>query len=188
MRKTAVLLLAALSACATTTPADRATGTAPRTATIHQSGTPLQSRLFVELPSEYSAVTEEIPAPPAQAWQALVNVYGDLGIPVTSVDQATRQIGNAGFDVKRQMAGQPVSRWLDCGRGAGGVIRADRDRIHALIISTIIANPDGSSTVRTGIQARAHDESANANNAVPCTSNGMLERHIATRVKTRLDG
>ena len=132
-------------------------------------------------------VSHGIEASPAAAWDALVQVYGNLGIEIAGLDNGTRVITNPDLTVSRRIGGERLSRYLDCGSGSiGGA--ADTYRIKMNILSHVEANPDGKSTVHTTIQAVANNPEGTSNTRIPCASTHQLEHRIAAAVAELLGG
>jgi hypothetical protein len=75
----------------------RVMGSANRAGTIAMgvTGTPATARSFSVL------------APAADVWRALPAAYESLGIPISTMDSATCTLGNAGFNVRRQLGSTP---------------------------------------------------------------------------------
>jgi hypothetical protein len=128
----------------------------------------------------------KIGASPDQVWNALHAVYTDLGIPVETIDLQNRRLGNVAFVQRRQLGGQPLSRYFDCGTNAFGAARADSERIQLHVTSHVAA--DGTdSEVTTDVRATALSGAASGT-AVNCRSRGSLEAAIENRLRRLIPG
>lgn len=115
-------------------------------------------------------------------FEAVVQVYQDLGIEVAGVDPQAMAVSNPDLLVTRRIAGERVSRYLECGSGVlGGA--ADRMRIQMSILTQAEARPDGTSRLHTTIQAVGNNPEGTSNTRVPCSSNHQLELRIAAAVE-----
>jgi hypothetical protein len=122
-------------------------------------------------------IVREVAAPPQRAWAALVFVYDQLKIPVALRDTARHYLGNLHFTRMRSLAGQPLSRFVECGNDMTGS-RADKYRVHLAILSRIDSLPDGRSRVRSAAVAGAEDVMGAAKEPIACGSTGALETRI----------
>jgi hypothetical protein len=119
------------------------------------------------------------------AWAALKVVYGELGIPVTTLVDAQRLIGNEGYRVRRRIGRLAMQDVLDCG-GSQGMPNAETYDIWLTISSTVAGNPKGGAILLTRIDATAKSPTFNRNQSVSCASQGVLEKAIAEAVRTRV--
>src|SRR5690606_18809380 len=102
-----------------------------------------ESGQYVELPSDTRAVAAEIPVEAWQAWPRLVEVYGELGLPVATIQSAELRIGNPNFVIRNQIAGLRAARAFDCGRGRGGALVAELYPIHVSLHTRLIPSEAG---------------------------------------------
>jgi hypothetical protein len=128
-----------------------------------------------------------ISASPDAVWDALVQVYADVGIEIAGADPGTRSLNNPNFVLSRRLGGQRLSRYLECGSGSIGGF-ADHFRIQMSILSQVEAKPDGLSTLHTTIQAIGDNPEGTSNTRVPCSSTHQLERRIAAEVGELVGG
>jgi hypothetical protein len=126
-------------------------------------------------------VVREIPAPPHRAFAALAVVYDQLKLPVTLRDGSRRLLGNLHFIRMRNFAGQPLSRFIECGNDMTGS-RADKYRVHFAILSRIDSLPDGRARIRSSVVAGAEDVMGSAKEPIACGSTGALEARIINLV------
>lgn len=138
----------------------------------------------IQLQSEVLENQKMIPAPPAQVWRKLLEVYRELELPLARVDSAGMTISNPTFEVRRQLAGRSLSTHLNCGINLTGEI-ANQRRIRMTLVSSVRAVADGS-TVNTSLQAGALADGGASADAVACSSRGALEETIVSRVRGKV--
>jgi hypothetical protein len=126
-----------------------------------------------------------IAAAPATVWLAVKKAYTDFDIPVTVENQASHEIGNNNFMKTRQMAGASMTSWINCGAGITGD-KAAEYRIYASLITDVISDNKGGTTVRTMFTTTARDMSGGSSDRIVCASTGRLEQAIVDRVNTTL--
>src|ERR1700742_4792946 len=107
----------------------------PRQPTIFQSAE--TGTILGEAPH---AATIEIAAPPATVWLAVKSVYLEMEIPITVENPGAHQIGNPNFIKSRQMAGQSMVNWVNCGSSMTGE-KASTYRMYLSLLSSV--NGDG---------------------------------------------
>lgn len=181
---TAVLLVLA-SGCRSLNESDPTTRGAPKTTTITGTTGGMDRGMFVELPEDYHAPSAPLEAAPAKAWSEVMQVYTELAVPVTRLDNQRMQIVSQGFNVQRRFLGAAASKYFDCGVGMAGMRRADTYRIMGVLQTIITPTEGGHSQILTSLRARGFDETGGSANAVPCTSTGELEKYIANAVALR---
>lgn len=120
----------------------------------------------------------EVPRTPAQLWPELVEAYGGMEIEVSQYDTTAFLLGTAGMALPdRRLAGELVSRSLDCGRTVTGVPVADRYSVTLQVFTQLLPSSDGTE-VRSVVTGRALSPTTN-DAAVRCVSTGYLEGRIA---------
>jgi len=132
-------------------------------------------------------VSHGIEASPDAAWDALVQVYRNIGIEIAGQDNGRRVINNPDLRVTRRLGGERLSRYLECGSGSIGGF-ADRFRIQMNILSQVEESPEGLSTLHTTIQAVGDNPEGTSNTRVPCSSTHQLEHRIAAEVEALVGG
>jgi len=121
-------------------------------------------------------------APIDSAWAALKSVYSELGIPVTTLVDASHLIGNEGFKVRRRIGKVPMQRILDCG-GAQGMPNAETYDIMMSISSNFVKNPKAGFNLITRIDASGKSANFSREASVICASLGELEKLIGEMVR-----
>ena len=173
-----LVLVLALVGCA---PAQQHSDeTTPRQAAIYSSketGTILGERP--------RAVAATIAVAPAAAWLAVKKVYTDFEIPVTVENPSARQIGNQNFYKTRQMAGRPMTDWVDCGSGMTGP-KASSYRIYISLLTDVIPDGQGGARVQTTFVPMGQDMMGNSTDRIACGSTGRFEAFFLDKVKAAL--
>jgi hypothetical protein len=172
MRRAFLLLL--VSGCASAgTPSTEVPSRQPTILVDPQAGTILGER-----PRAESAT---IAAPPSVVWAATKKVYGALGVPLTVDDPAGHQLGNANFYASRQFAGQPMTKFVDCGNGMTGQ-KAATYRIYMSLITVVESDGGSGSRVHTTFVALGQDVSEGSTDRIACGTKGTLEQLVLDQI------
>jgi len=153
---------------------------APRQAAIFTS--PETGTLLGERPRGTVAV---IAAPPDSVWLAVKKVYGDFEIPVTVENPSVHQLGNPNFYKTRQLAGQSMVQFVDCGSGMTGPKSASY-RIYISLLTDVMADGKGGTTVQTTFVPKGLDPNGTSGEQIPCGSTGRFEAYLLDRVRAAL--
>jgi hypothetical protein len=114
-------------------------------------------------------------------WEVLPTVYEEMGVPVETIDIESNVVGNIEFDVRRRLAGEPMSRLLDCGAGAFSAPLADRYLIRMSLTTGVSESENETSIITTRLAASASNPAVSGG-PVNCSTTGRLEQAIADRV------
>ena len=169
-------------------------GCAPRGTPSSPSATPDLTTVFVESPAQRSArvidlrrqstVAERaVGGSLSEVWAILPAVFAQLEIATTRVNSEEGVMGNPSFRARR-VEGQRMSTYLDCGRSFGRDY-ADHYAVTLAVLVQLVPSPDGTTLVRTVLDAYAHDPSRSGG-AVHCIAWGSLERRIGELVVEKL--
>ena len=131
--------------------------------------------------------TAAFAAPMEKVWRALVSSYAEAGIEPTISDPGAGRHGSAAFVVPRRLLDKPIWQYFDCGVGLNGRL-AENGRITALIITTLLPQPDGTTTASTQVTASLRRTDSATNTLLNCESTGALEEFLRTAIAKRLRG
>ncbi|CAN5715654.1 hypothetical protein BH23GEM6_BH23GEM6_24530 [soil metagenome] len=179
MRTLAFLSVLALAGCAST--GGEATPT--QTVRIVDAGGGA-----TQLPTSRTIVaqTARVPFSPESVWRVLPQVYESLALPVTQRDASSQTLGNQGLRLRRQLGGERLSRYLDCGR-TQGVPSADTYDVFLTVNTRVQPGEAGTATLQTHVHASARSVSFSTG-VVECSSTRALEEKIVERVTAKLQG
>jgi hypothetical protein len=139
----------------------------------------------VDLPPEGGVHATQIRGTPQEIFPHLILVYEELGIPVETIESAAYLLGNAAFRARRQIAQIPMGRIVDCGFSVTGA-RANTDMITFDLKTQIRATGPNNVVVETIFTAIARSTGGSSGAPMNCTSQGALERRIASGVQDRI--
>ncbi|MBL0169178.1 MAG: hypothetical protein IPP90_00405 [Gemmatimonadaceae bacterium] len=180
MRCVLLLSLALLPACASSS-GGSASAPSSRPATQTMGSADVGS-LTVSATS--TADVTHLPNTVDAVWRILPSVFDSVGIPVTTIDQARKSIGNAGYKTRARLGKAPLSRYLDCGNTQIGP-NADSYDVFMSVITTV--SPEGASGAMLTTIVDAQSRPVTYNQAYSrCSSKGGIEIRIADLVKARL--
>lgn len=118
-------------------------------------------------------------------FHAAAQVMRELGIKFEVSDSLRGAVGLANVVHRRRFAGQPISKWLDCGTGFMG-LNADNWRVRITAFAFGIGTDPRHSTLKVAILAGGRDIAGNSTEEFPCASTGAFEKMFAERVRLRL--
>jgi hypothetical protein len=113
---------------------------------------------------------------------ALTTVFNELKIPVQLNDPKQGLLNNLNAEVSRRLGGQPMSRYIDCGRGFSGN-NADVYRITLAVSAWLEPNVGEPKNLMIAIAASGRDPAGSKSAYSVCTSRGALEKRIGERVQ-----
>jgi hypothetical protein len=163
-------------------------GASPQTTAISIGGdatTGAGSTVLVTSHREMRGSTHRVEAMIDEVWRVLPAVYQELGVPVGTVNTATRTLGNSDVTLNRTLAGDRVSRYLNCGSGQTGQPLADQYRVQATLLTVLHPEADGTTRVETRLNGTAANR-ATSGNAIACGTTGRLEARIAQALALRV--
>jgi hypothetical protein len=145
----------------------------------------LKEGTVTRIQPDVDRVSNEIPAPPDAVFEALAQVYDELGIEIAGMDPNARALNNPNLKVSRRLGGERLSNYLSCGSGLTGAF-ADRFPVQMNILSSVSPLADGGSMINTTIQAFGVNPEGTSNTRVPCGSTYQLEYRIAAMVAEKV--
>jgi hypothetical protein len=133
--------------------------------------------------SETARITVDFPMD--QVWSAMKSAYDSLGVPVTSMDQASHTLGNNSMRVRRRLGDVPMSKYVNCGN-VQGVQSADAYEMVGSIV-TRLDSPDGPSRTRmtTLVDFQGRPMTI-ASEFTRCTTTGQIEKRLSELVAAQL--
>jgi hypothetical protein len=143
--------------------------------------------LVVERYTERGAVHHRMLATADATWSALTDAYRDLGMEIGSMNTSTRTVGNMQLSARRTLAGEPLSRFFECGTTPVGAPRTNTHRLEIRIQSRVVAEGAEHSRIESELHAVAYPVGTSTRPA-DCVSKGTLEDRIASAVVLRLYG
>jgi hypothetical protein len=177
----ALVLAGAMAACApaTRSPLDR--HEADRTITV-QTDT---WRTDVSLRYRDDVAIVDVPAPRREVWEPLRLAWAEIGLPEPVVDRSGYGLTLANHALTRRLGRTSLSNFLNCGTSVSGQV-ADTHRIR-LSVRTMLeeVSPDGTE-IHTRVDAVATPIAGGSTASSVCSSRGVLEAQLASRVKYHL--
>jgi hypothetical protein len=128
--------------------------------------------------------THTLAVTPDQVWKLLPGVLDALGIPVGTLEPASRTIGNSGLKIRGRLRGVPLSRYIDCGNSTQIGPNADSYDVNLVFLAEV-RPAQGGSTVRVTLQAVAKPVNF-AQDYSQCSTKGMLESRFFDILSARL--
>lgn len=177
MRQAMVAACAVLAACASS---GQQLNDAPREATTSVETYSSAGTINMRTTRSDPTASFAIAAPPDRVFRTLSSVYEDLGLKVNVLDTDRRRLGVEGGRIRRQLGGERLSRYLECGERLGGRVAETDDVTFTLLTQVIV---DGqSSTLHTLVDAQARPIGVSGN-PIQCATTGALEQRIVALVR-----
>jgi len=129
-------------------------------------------------------VSIALPVPARESFLATRQVLFELGIPAPTADSARGYLINGRFIKARNLAGSPLSTYLNCGLGLTGP-NADTFRVTMAVAAFVTAASPTTSRLRVLLLAGAESTEGVSKSAVACSTSGVLENRILQNVKLR---
>ncbi len=149
-------------------------------------------RLRVQLPAYRSPVIMdtlvmpvEHEVPYAAAWAAAERVFNDLKIPRDKRDSAQGILAATRYTKSSSMAGQPMSRFMNCGMGMTGP-NADHYRISMAVAALLTPVSATRTRVGVGLAASGMNMQGASTDPVMCGSSGRFESDFLARLAKAL--
>ena len=113
---------------------------------------------------------------------ALESTFAELKIPIETRNPKAGLLHNLNAEVTRRLGNEPLSRYLDCGRGFSGN-NADVYRISLAVSAWIEPATGEPQRLLVAVAASGRDPSGSHSAYAACTSRGALEQRVAARVQ-----
>jgi hypothetical protein len=179
MRDVSLFILLGLMGCASGTTIERPA--TPQTVRVSGSAA---GNLSVGMNATTDAKVTRVTAAPADVWRVLPGVFDSFAIPLSSVDDKTRVLGNTGFNLRRKLGSIPLPRLIDCGTTQGGPSAETYD-IRLSVLTQVTAGENGGSSITTTVDAMGRPV-AFSGEYVRCTTTGSLETRIIDAIQAQL--
>lgn len=128
----------------------------------------------------------EFDAAPASVWPALAAAVRGLDPALAEVaDSTVGLVAGPGVVAFRRLAGDAMSRWLDCGTGMTGP-QANTSRVTLAFAAILDPLPGNRSRLGLALTASALDRSGSTSVAVQCNTFGTLEAAVIEATERRL--
>jgi hypothetical protein len=176
MHRNLTLSVLVLAGCASQGTASLGTGST-RSAELVTS---TEARYRVEM-SSAGTPTVNVPAAVERVWAALPEAFGALGLSGEVLDAGRRVYGIPELTVRRRLAGEPVSRSLNCGARAG-IANADSYSVRVTIRTQVQSDGEGGSRVRIEVEGSARAPGG-SDPWVRCGSTNELEIRIEDEIR-----
>jgi hypothetical protein len=173
-----------LAACAASPAPSRP---APRGEDVVRSANP-GTTFSMEMRLNHTDATmlDTVAAAPDRAWAELPAVFQALALPINAADPRDHRLSTIGFKPYR-IEKQPLSRYLDCGRGIMAGEYADSYEVVLSVDARLVpARYDPARTVLESTVAADARPRAEAGNPVHCQSKGTLEHRLHDLLAQRL--
>ena len=112
------------------------------------------------------------------------SVYDSLGVTVSTIDPASKTIGNPGYKIRQKLGKAPLSRYIECGTTQIGP-NADSYDVMLSVLSTVTAEGAQGAVLTTTVEAQAKPVTYNQGYS-RCSSKGAIEKRISDLVNARL--
>jgi hypothetical protein len=143
-----------------------------------------ESNITYRLSNDDRGVTHYVNASPEETWKVLLQVYGDLQIPATSIDAADKRIVGAEPRAPHRLGDQPLRAYIDCGSSMSGP-RVDTYDV-SFSLASALASAGDSTAVHSRLTASARSREGVSGVPVDCVSTGKLEERVAALVRQKL--
>ena len=131
---------------------------------------------------------KELKAAPGKVYEATLQAFGSLDIPVGNTASTAGIIGSERFERMRVLGGTMLSKSFDCGEGPAGP-KANTYRLQIAVAAYVTPIP-GSNATRLGLAVVAEGRDPTGPYATPrqCASTGALETRIVEKVRQLTGG
>ena len=126
----------------------------------------------------------DVRATPAKVYEATLEAFAALDIPVGNTVSTAGIIGSERFHRMRSFAGDLLSKSFACGEDPTGP-NADSHRIEIAVVAYVSPAPTGGSGTRLGLAVVAQGREPTGPYRTPrgCASTGAIERKLYRRIE-----
>jgi len=178
MRPFTILLVLAVSACASSGPKPESEIARPTERIV------ASDNQGVIRSSVAPNARTTIDVPPGRALAVIKSVYDELGIPSAAVDAASGTITAPSFFKTRKLGNANLSMYFNCGDSLDGNI-ADNYRLYRTVVSAVRSDGKGGTEIETAVTGVAANMGGASSGKIPCGSTGRLEERIQNGVRQK---
>lgn len=121
---------------------------------------------------------------PDMVWPHVLAVYAELKLEPTSVDSKAHTVDVGGQTIRRELGGERLSRYFDCGRSLSAA-KADSYLVTVVVHTELRPMDESTTAVVSRASATARDLGTGTDR-VACASTGRLEKLIGASVSHRV--
>lgn len=129
----------------------------------------------------------QLPFSRATTYKALIAVFNELKLSGVEGDSAGGRVSAPTFYRQGDFAGRQISSWLSCGDSMTGP-NADNYRVYMYLMSTVTAEGENASSIRSVLLGGAVNVSEGSRQAMPCESTGRFEVNLHKMVLKKAAG
>jgi hypothetical protein len=131
------------------------------------------------------ASKREVKGPRDKVLAAITATFAEYDLPAEGIDPTISRVPNRRVMRRGKLGKQPISRYLDCGRGFAGN-HADVYRI--VVSSAAWPEPDTGdvATIKVAIIGAGQDPAGASKGFVQCHTRGFFEPEFARKVQARV--
>ncbi|HKN58789.1 MAG TPA: hypothetical protein VJV97_08035 [Gemmatimonadaceae bacterium] len=174
MRRVALIGIVAALGCASS---NTAPGAAPAETARVIGSTAEGAMHAISTGSAPIAGQSMISAPVMKVWNAVPAIFDSLGIAPTTIDATSFTFGNRGLQIRRQLSGVRLSKYIDCG-SAQSRPSADFYDVNLSVVTQLAAADSANTKVVTTVDAMGRPV-AFSGEYIRCATTGEIESRIS---------
>jgi hypothetical protein len=122
-----------------------------------------------------------VAGPVGKLWNAIPAIFDSLGIAPGTVDPAAHMFGNRGLQIRRQLGGVRLSKYIDCG-SAQARPSADFYDVNLSVVTQLAPVDSANTKVVTTVDAMARPVSFSGE-YIRCATTGEIESRISSMLQ-----
>ncbi len=144
---------------------------------------PRAGRFSTVISSDAARAPDTLAVSSDKVWAALIQVYADLGIPLTVADTENHVLGALRVVQRKPVGGVRLSRLLECGESAYGP-NAERYTVQFTALTAMQSVGEKRTAIDTRVVGTATATGSSA--GVACASSGVLEEKLTAMLRSVL--
>lgn len=180
MRRSSVLLLVALTGCASG--GLETGGSGPSTTRMDTGGGSFE----VTAARNERVTSQDVLAPVERVWGALPSAFQALGLQGGAINEKERLFGTPLLRSRGRIAGERAALFLSCGPTPIGAPAANSYDLESVVRAAIATNPDGTTRLEVQLEATAAPPAGSTRTL--CSSTRVLEERIIAEVRKTVGG